>query len=50
MERQDLDERLLEYGARIIKLVGSLPRMLVGKRIGDQLRDGFRSETTAALS
>ena len=37
MEKRDLDERLLEYGARIVKLVESLPRTLVGKTIGDQL-------------
>lgn len=37
MERQDLDERLLDYGARIIKLVEALPRTMVCRRIGDQL-------------
>ncbi len=36
-ERRELDERLLDYGARIIKLVGGLPSNLVGRRIGDQL-------------
>lgn len=36
MER-DLDARLLDYGARVIRLVGALPKTLVGKRIGDQL-------------
>ena len=35
--QRDLGERLLEYGARIIKLVESLPKTLVGRRIGDQL-------------
>ncbi len=35
--QRDLNERLLEYGARIIKRVESLPRTLVGNRIGDQL-------------
>ncbi len=35
--RRDLGERLLEYGARIIKLVESLPNTLVGRRVGDQL-------------
>ncbi|HEV2351252.1 MAG TPA: four helix bundle protein [Terriglobia bacterium] len=34
---QDVAERLLEYGARIIKVVESLPQTLVGRRIGDQL-------------
>jgi four helix bundle protein len=46
-DRQDLDERLLEYGARIIKLVESLPRTLVGKRIGDQL---LRSGTSVGAN
>ena len=34
---QDLEERLLEYGARIISVAESLPKNLVGRRIGDQL-------------
>ena len=34
---QAVAERLLEYGARIIKVVESLPQSLVGRRIGDQL-------------
>ena len=37
MTPQEFNERLLTYGVRIIKLVESLPRTLVGKRIGDQL-------------
>ncbi len=37
MAQGDLGERLLEYAARIIKLVAALPKTLVGKRIGDQL-------------
>jgi four helix bundle protein len=36
-EPRDLEERLLSYGARIIRLVESLPKTLVGRRIGDQL-------------
>ncbi len=36
-EHRDLEERLLSYGARIIRLVESLPKTLVGRRIGDQL-------------
>lgn len=36
-ERGDLNERLLDYATRIIKAVESLPRTLVGRRIGDQL-------------
>ena len=37
MAERDLDARLLQYGARIIKLVEALPKTLVGRRIGDQL-------------
>jgi len=37
MERQDLGERLLGYGARVIELVEALPRTLACRRIGDQL-------------
>ena len=33
----DLAERLLLYGAEVIKLVDSLPRTLAARRIGDQL-------------
>ena len=33
----DLRERLLEYGARVIKVVEALPKTLTGRRIGDQL-------------
>jgi four helix bundle protein len=48
MEKQrKLDERLLEYGVRIIKLVESLPKTLVGRRIGDQL---LRSGTSAGAN
>jgi four helix bundle protein len=36
-EKRDLGERLLEYAARAIKLVKSLPNTLVGRRLGDQL-------------
>lgn len=46
-ERPKLDERLLEYGARIIGLVESLPKTLVGRRIGDQL---LRSGTSAGAN
>jgi four helix bundle protein len=34
---RDLDARLLQYAARIIKLVEALPKTLVCNRIGDQL-------------
>ncbi len=33
----ELSERLLEYAARIIKVVEALPKTLVGRSIGDQL-------------
>jgi four helix bundle protein len=33
----DLQERLHDFGARFIKLVESLPKAVVGRRIGDQL-------------
>ena len=46
-ERRDLDERLLEYGARIIKLVEALPQTIVGRRIGDQL---LRSATAVGAN
>ena len=48
MEKKgDLGERLLEYGARIIRLVESLPNTLVGPRIGDQL---LRRSTSAGAN
>ena len=34
---RDLDERLLDYGVRIVKLVSALPKTIVAKRVGDQL-------------
>jgi four helix bundle protein len=46
-ERHDLGERLLEYGARLIKLVESLPNALVGRRVADQL---LRSGTSAGAN
>ena len=33
----DLAERLLNYGARIVKLVSALPPTLIGRTIGNQL-------------
>jgi four helix bundle protein len=44
---RNLSERLLEYGARIVKLVESLPKNLAGRRIGDQL---LRSGTSAGAN
>jgi four helix bundle protein len=36
-DRRDLQQRLLEYAVRIIRLVESLPKTLTGRRIADQL-------------
>lgn len=36
-EQRILEERLLDYSARVIKLVDALPKTLVGRRIADQL-------------
>ncbi|PYV19280.1 MAG: four helix bundle protein [Acidobacteria bacterium] len=43
MEKQtDLGERIVEFAVRIVKVVGSMPNTLVGRRIGDQfLRRGL---------
>jgi len=37
MDTREVSERLLDYGVRAIRVVESLPRNLVGRRIGDQL-------------
>jgi len=37
VDAHEVSERLLEYGVRAIRVVESLPRTLVGRRIGDQL-------------
>jgi four helix bundle protein len=42
-EHRDLQERLLEYAVRVIKLVDSLPKTLVGRHIAGQL---LRSATS----
>jgi four helix bundle protein len=47
VKRQDLGERLLEYAAKIIRLVESLPPTIVGKRVGDQL---LRSGTSSGAN
>ena len=47
IDRRELDERLLDYGARVIKLVEALPSTLVGRRIGDQL---LRSATSVGAN
>lgn len=46
-KRMDLAERLLEYAAEIIKLIGVLPKNIVGSRIGDQL---LRSGTSVGAN
>ena len=33
----DLSERFLDYGARIVKLIGALPPTLIGRVAGNQL-------------
>ena len=43
----ELSERILEYGVRTINVVESLPKTLVGKRIGDQL---LRSGTSVGAN
>jgi four helix bundle protein len=43
----DLGERLLEYGARLIKLVESLANTLVGRHVANQL---LRSGTSAGAN
>ena len=45
--KRDLDERLLVYGATIIKLIESLPSTIAGRRIGDQL---LRSGTSVGAN
>jgi four helix bundle protein len=46
-KNNDLGERLLEYGARVIKLVDALPKNIIGRRIGDQL---LRSGTSVGAN
>ena len=45
--KADLNERLLEFAARIVRLVEALPKTLVGRRIGDQL---LRSGTSVGAN
>jgi four helix bundle protein len=42
-----LGDRILEYAARIVKVVGSLPKTLIGRRLGDQL---LRSGTSVGAN
>jgi four helix bundle protein len=44
MQKYDLEQRLLEYSARVIKVVESVPATRVGNHISDQL---LRSGTSA---
>ena len=37
VEQTDIGERLLRFGTRVIKVVESLPKNLVGRTVGDQL-------------
>jgi four helix bundle protein len=46
-KRRDLGDRLLGYGARIIRLVESLPNTVVGRRVAGQL---LRSGTSAGAN
>ncbi len=43
----DLEERLIEFGSRIIDVVESLPKTIAGKHLGGQL---VRSGTSPALN
>jgi four helix bundle protein len=47
IEQRDPSERLLEYGAQVIKFVESLPPTLVARRVGDQL---LRSATSVGAN
>ena len=46
-ERSDLGERLLDFGAQVVKLIASLPSNVVCQRIGDQL---LRSATSVGAN
>ena len=37
MKGDDISERLIEFAVRVLRLVDSLPKTLVGKHIGSQL-------------
>jgi len=45
--QRKLEERLLDYSRRVIKLVDALLKTLVGRRIADQL---LRSATSAGAN
>jgi four helix bundle protein len=46
-EPRDLRERLVDYSARIVRLVGALPRTIAGRHIADQL---LRSATSVGAN
>jgi len=45
--KYDLEDRLIEFGSRVINLVESLPNTVTGKHLGGQL---VRSGTSPALN
>ncbi len=47
MKERDLDDRLLDYAARIVRVVGALRGTTTGRRIGDQL---LRSGTSVGAN
>ena len=47
MRERDLDDRLLENAARVVRLVQALPKTLAGKQIADQL---LRSSTSVGAN
>lgn len=47
MVARDLDDRLLEYGARIVRVIQALPKTPSGRHIGDQL---LRSATSVGAN
>ncbi len=47
MKGEDISERLLDFGVRIVRLVDALPKRLAGKHIGSQL---LRSGTSAGAN
>jgi four helix bundle protein len=47
MKGDDIAERLLEFGARIIKVVDALPKRVAGRHVGTQL---LRCRTSAGAN
>ena len=48
-EKRKLNERLSEYGARIIKLVEALAKTLVGGRIGHQSDQNWKGRPNSLV-